>query len=337
MTLLAVTILGIEIGWAAPAIDRAATHVSHIHVGWLLLALVCEWISLVAFARLQRVLLAASGVRVKLRSVIATVLAGNALSITLPGGSAVSAIYTTRRFRAFGVRPSLVATSLVITGLLSSLALAGIAAGASALAGDTGRLGHDALQLSAIVVLCVLVVIALRRPRVVRWLVEPVLRGWLRLRPKSGARRHVDTVLAELTTVRPSTWVWTRGFGFALVNWTADLCCLLLACSAVGAHPSFATVVLAYALAMAAASALPILPGGLGVVDAALILALHSGGVSAAAATAADLVYRSISLGLLVIAGWCVYAVQRHRTARAARANGHEAVAIVAEGSPELI
>ena len=53
----------------------------------------------------------------------ATVFAGNALSVTLPGGALASLAYTTRRLRALGASASLTAVSLAVTGLLSAVTL----------------------------------------------------------------------------------------------------------------------------------------------------------------------------------------------------------------------
>jgi uncharacterized membrane protein YbhN (UPF0104 family) len=261
-------------------------------------------------------MLTAAGVRVRLRPVIATVLAGNAISVTLPGGSIASVVYTARRFRSFGASRSLIGFTLVVTGLLSSLALAGLAATGGALQGDSGQVGSGVAQIAAIVALSVGVIAVIRRPGLLRRLTEPCVRAWLKLRPSSAVRSRAEALIAELRDVNPAMRVWVRGIGFAFVNWAADLLCLLVACRAVGVHASIDTMVVAYAIGMAAASTTPFLPAGLGVVDAALVLALRSGGIPAGAAVAADLVYRSVSFGLIALIGWGVYAVQRRGSTR---------------------
>lgn len=309
--LAAVLVLSVEAVYLAPAIGRAASELSRIQLGWLAAAIGCEWVSMVSFARLQRIMLSAAGLHIRLRSVIATVLAGNAISVTLPGGSIASVVYTARRFRSFGASRSLIGFSLVVTGLLSSLALAGLAATGGALHGDFGQVGSGLAEVAAIAALSVGVIATIRRPRLLRRLTEPCLRGWLKLRPGSAVRYRAEALIMELRDVNPAMRVWVRGIGFAFANWAADLLCLLVACRAVGVHTSIDTMVIAYAIGMAAASTTPFLPAGLGVVDAALVLALRSGGVPAGAAVAADLAYRSVSFGLIAIIGWGVYALQR--------------------------
>ena len=65
-------------------------------------------------------------------------------------------------------------------------------------------------------------------------------------------------------------------------------------------------VTAAYVAGTGAAS-LSLLPGGLGVMDAAMIFALTQGGVSTVSATAAVLLYRLISFALVVALGWLVW------------------------------
>jgi uncharacterized membrane protein YbhN (UPF0104 family) len=69
-----------------------------------------------------------------------------------------------------------------------------------------------------------------------------------------------------------------------------------------------------------ATSELSPLPGGLGVVDAALVLSLVAGGIPAAAALPAVVLYRLVSLVGVVTVGWLVLAVQQLR--RGFRASG---------------
>jgi uncharacterized membrane protein YbhN (UPF0104 family) len=122
------------------------------------------------------------------------------------------------------------------------------------------------------------VIAVIRRPGLLRRLTEPCVRGWLKLRPCSAVRSRAEALIAELREVNPTMRFWVPGIVFAFANWAADLLCLLVACRAVGVQASIDTMVVAYAIGMAAA---------------------------------ADLVYRSVSFGLIAIIGWGVYAVQR--------------------------
>ena len=65
---------------------------------------------------------------------------------------------------------------------------------------------------------------------------------------------------------------------------------------------------------MAAGSALPVVPGGLGVIDSALILGLIAGGLDAGLAIAGVLLYRAISLGFIIGTGWIFWLIIRRRS-----------------------
>lgn len=66
-------------------------------------------------------------------------------------------------------------------------------------------------------------------------------------------------------------------------------------------------VLLTAYLAGMSASSIAFLPGGFGVIEVAMIAALHAGGVLTTPATAAVLLYRMISCVCVVAAGWAVW------------------------------
>jgi uncharacterized protein (TIRG00374 family) len=95
-------------------------------------------------------------------------------------------------------------------------------------------------------------------------------------------------------------------FGWSLFNWIADVGCLLFACYATGGHPSIAGVTVAYAAARAVGS-IPLMPGGLLVVEAVLVPGLVSSGMTLASAISAMLIYRLISWIFIAAIGWVVF------------------------------
>jgi putative heme transporter len=72
---------------------------------------------------------------------------------------------------------------------------------------------------------------------------------------------------------------------------------------------SLSFVLLTYTAGMATSSLSP-LPAGIGLVDGAMVLALTAGGVPAATALPVVLLYRLISVGAVVVAGWCIAALR---------------------------
>ena len=81
---------------------------------------------------------------------------------------------------------------------------------------------------------------------------------------------------------------------------------LLFACYAAGGNPSLLGVAVAYAAARAVGS-IPLMPGGLLVVEAVLVPGLVSSGMSLASAISAMLIYRMISWIFIAAIGWVVF------------------------------
>ncbi|MBV8996563.1 MAG: UPF0104 family protein, partial [Pseudonocardiales bacterium] len=92
-----------------------------------------------------------------------------------------------------------------------------------------------------------------------------------------------------------------------------DAGCLAACAAALSVHGLTLPLLLVAYTAGMATSGLSLIPGGIGVVEPALILALVAGGVPAAAAMPAVVLYRLISLVGVVAAGWIVFAVQQWR------------------------
>ncbi len=90
-------------------------------------------------------------------------------------------------------------------------------------------------------------------------------------------------------------------------SWLADAACLRLALAAAGVSVDVDILLLVYVAGMFI-SALPLLPGGVGGVEAAIPALLHHFGAPLDAALAGTLVYRGIALLLPAIAGAAVLA-----------------------------
>lgn len=312
-------LLSVELAVAAPYARRAADHLAHAQPAWFLLAVAAEMVSMAAFARLQSLALSAGGLRVKLRAAVSVVFAGNALSATLPGGSLVSITYRTRRMRAWGASVPLIGFTHAVTGVLSTIALIVLTGVGRTLAGDSAQLVRASIQVSVACAVTVAALALVQHTNVLRRPVSALLRVWQRLRRRKDGHTSADGLLEELAVMQPPGRFWLLGLGAALINWVGDLVCVLAVCHAVGPAPASGKVLLAYVAAMTAASALPLLPAGLGPLDAALVLTLHHGGMPMAAATAADLLYRTLNPALIGVAGWSVLLVQRRGRSRRGR------------------
>ena len=101
----------------------------------------------------------------------------------------------------------------------------------------------------------------------------------------------------------------------ALANWLADAAVLAVSIRAIGATVPWHDLLLVYGTGIAAQS-LNITPGGLGVTEGSLSLALIATGLGASRALAAVLLYRLASFWLVALAGWLVVFWLRRPAAR---------------------
>jgi uncharacterized protein (TIRG00374 family) len=93
--------------------------------------------------------------------------------------------------------------------------------------------------------------------------------------------------------------------GLALANWLADAAVLAVSIRATGATVPWHDLLLVYSSGIAAQS-LNITPGGLGVTEGSLSLALVATGLGTGQALAAVLLYRFASFWLVALAGWLI-------------------------------
>lgn len=303
------TMLVVEGFILGPYLSKAGDAIASPDGRWLSAALFAELVSMAAFARVQRRMLLTGGSRVSVRQMVALTYAANAVSVTLPGGAALSTAYVFRRLRRWGATVPAAGFTVIASGVLSTASFALLALACAVLAG-TGEV--SAVLILSSIGLGVLAWLTARRhggPDMIVGLASRGLRRANRLlhRPTESGLSALQHFAQELTAIKPRHRDWLMGLGLAALNWVADLVCLLACCRAVDAsHATVLLVMVAYIAGMSASS-ISLLPGGLGVVDAAMIFALTSGHVSTVSATAAVILYRLISYALIVALGWMVW------------------------------
>ena len=142
---------------------------------------------------------------------------------------------------------------VLMAGALSSFALFVVLATGTMLAGGHGpvaSLRTLALALAAIPVAVAIVTVLARRSGLVQGALRRVVS-----RIDRGPRGHVVVAsgrrfVERLRLAQPSPLAWAEAFGFALLNWLADLVCLLAAASAVSGHTPWRGILVAYCLAL---------------------------------------------------------------------------------------
>src|SRR5258708_18376355 len=105
----------------------------------------------------------------------------------------------------------------------------------------------------------------------------------------------------------------------ALGVWTCDFLCMLYSLAAVHAAVPWDGVLPAYGAAEVV-SALPIVPGGLGIVEGSVAVILAAYGIARVPAISAALAYRLVSFWLAIAVGWAsvgviVYQARRRHEA----------------------
>lgn len=283
---------------------------AHVRVGWVLVAAVAEMGSVTAYAALYRRLLVCGGEnrRLGLAPLTSITLAANSIQNSLPAGPAWSNLYAFRQFRRRGADPVLSAWTLVLANVLAFTTLALIAlAGVLAAEGQASSLGLVQVVAGAAVAALVLVV-GLRRGllagpglAVGKWAVRASQR--LLHRPPGDPQTIVVQAWERLGAVQSSKRALAAAAAWALANWLLDLACLGLAFSAVASPIPWRGLLLAYGAGQLAAN-LPLTPGGLGVVEGSLTVALVYYGGAQSATVAAVLLYRILSFWLALPAGW---------------------------------
>ncbi|MBM2616457.1 flippase-like domain-containing protein [Actinoplanes sp. LDG1-06] len=271
---------------------------------WVALAAALQVVSLAAFAGQQRQILRAFGVRVSAGYAMAVTLARTAISISMPVGSAVSAGYAGRQYLRTGASKETTAASLIVSGLASIGGLALLyLVGAAALLTRDPHLLAGAQPLAVVGGLIVLTAAAavggrrlMRRPAgPSRPRSDGRAAAWFR-RLLSSAREAWQAGAA----LRAREWI--VGALYYAVNWLTDLLCLVATCHAVGLPVGLTTLAGIY-LGVQIVRQVPLTPGGVGVIDTALVAGLTAAGATTATAAAAVVVYRLISCWLLLPAG----------------------------------
>ena len=273
------------------AITRAFTQAAAADHRWLAAAVAAEAVSILAYVLIVRRLLAIGGVGASLLSLTGTTVAGIALLNTLPAGQAVSSGYWFQQLHRRGAARGVAAVALFGAGLVGALSLVVLTAIGFLIGGSA----HGALAAARTPVLVGAAIFIATRVFAHR----PLKRGlcWM-VRRLTG-----DETTYPIAAVKPREYVALALLGY--VNWIFDCLVLVFALDAVHAAAPWRAILVVYALAQLA-TAVPILPGGGGTVEASLTLGLATYGAHGAVA-AAIVIFRVISAWAFVPIGLLVW------------------------------
>lgn len=305
---IAVTVLGVEVSLVWDQLAKAWHSVAAATWWWVAAAVAAAMASMHSFAQIQRTLLRSAGVQVRQWRSEAAFYAGNALSTTLPGGPVLSATFVYRQQRLWGATPLIASWQLVMSGVLQAVGLALLGLGGALMLGASKNPLSLIFSLGGLVLIVLLAQAVATRPELIEGIGTKVL-GWtnsVRGKPVGAGVAKWHEILRQLESVSLGRRDLGVAFSWSLFNWAADVGVLVFACYATGGHPSLAGVTVAYAAARAVGS-IPLMPGGLLVVEAVLVPGLVSSGMPLAAAISAMLIYRLVSWIFISAIGWVVF------------------------------
>jgi putative heme transporter len=299
------------------AVAGSVAVLGHLRWAWMPAVIMLESSSMVAFARMHRRLLAAGRARFGLVPMLATIYAANAVSVSVPlAGPELATAFTFRRFTRQGADAPLAGWSLLAGGMVSTAAGALVIVGGGLTSGNV--LATAVAIPGGVLAAAVLVAFAaagrraglrgaLERPAV--W----ALRHGSRLtrRPVEDPGQVIRVWAGRLGELQLSLAGWTMVIVLAVGNWLANAGVLAVGILAVGAAVPWHDLLLAYGAGIAAQS-FSVTPGGLGVTEGTLSLALVAAGMRASRALAAVLLYRLVSFWLVALAGWLILIWLRH-------------------------
>jgi uncharacterized protein (TIRG00374 family) len=275
---------------------------------WLLAAVMAAGASMHSFAQIQRTLLKSAGVHINRWRSEAAFYAANSLSTTLPGGPVLSATFLLRQQRIWGASTLVASWQLVMSGVLQAVGLALLGLGGAFFLGATNNPFSLLFTLGGFVALLLLAQAVASRPELIDGIGARVL-AWVnsvRGKPADTGLEKWREILNQLESVSLGRRDLAVAFSWSLFNWIADVACLGFAAHAAGGNASVAGLTVAYAAARAVGT-IPLMPGGLLVVEAVLVPGLITSGMSLPAAISAMLIYRLISWLLIAAIGWVVF------------------------------
>jgi len=285
-------------------------YLAHLRWWWLVLALAAEAGSLVAFALIQKRLLEAGHVHPSTAWLTAVTVASTAIANSMPAGPVVSAVFAFRQYRRQGADEALAGWTLAAVFVAASVTLALVAAVGVTVAGAEGA-GLDLVGVTVGVLVGALALgaVFLQR-RALVWLVSGSVRVTQRVVrwPRGELAAQVDAIIARLTVVTLDVRQVLSVVGWGVANWVLDCACLAISFLAIGAGIPWRGLLLAYGAGQLAAN-LPITPGGLGVVEGSLTIALVQFGGAETSTVAAVLLYRILSFWAELPVGWATWGV----------------------------
>lgn len=296
-------------------LSGASVFLTQLRWYWLVFAALAELCSYLLLAQLQRCLLGAGDVRARLGRVSLITFSGSAIQAALPAGAAFAGVYEFRQFEFLGADDVLAGFVVVASAVVAFVTLAVLAGVGLGFAASLGTADDLVGAILGVVCLTLLLLIAWTKRATIYAAADRATALGERLfrRPPGVWTEPVTSGISRVRAVAPRPIQLLAAAAASAASWLADCGCLALAFMAVGAGVPWQGLLLAYCGGQLAVN-LPITPGGLGVVEGSLTVALVAFGGGQAPTVAAVLLYRVISFWLPLPVGAGTYlALARRR------------------------
>ncbi len=316
--LVVVLVTGIAFYLVLPeliAVLHSWPRLATLNLLWFIPAVVAEGAHFACTFSLQRIAL-----RTKAWfSVITAQLAGNSISLIVPGGAAAGAAVQFRMLAVSGMDAADAVgglTAFSFLGIAGLLALPLFVLPAVLFGAPVSRGLVDAAIIGAIgfFLFCGLGALFLAMESPLRWAGRVVqLVGNRLFRHRAPLTGLPDRLMEQRNLIRTVLGnQWWQATLLSAGRLGFDYLCLLFSVRAVGAHPRPSLILLAYAVA-GIIGLVPITPGGLGIVEASLSGLLVLAGLDVTQAVLATLAYRLASYWIPLMSGPFAYAAFKRR------------------------
>ncbi|HEX3087540.1 MAG TPA: lysylphosphatidylglycerol synthase transmembrane domain-containing protein [Ilumatobacteraceae bacterium] len=308
-----VAVIYFAISTIIPGIRTAASKLRTVNPALLVLGLGLEVAALFAYTLLTRAALGRESKNISRMRLFRIQLSTKALSSIVPGGSAAGSALAYRLMTLSGVNGPDAGFALATAGLGSAVVLNLIFWIALMISIPIRGVnpGYASAAIAGIVLMLIAGAIIFglmegqtRAERIVRW-------GARKLRMNedrtAAGLRHIGARLEDLASDRK---LLARVLGWAAANWLLDAAALWVFLRAFGASTDFDALVVAFGLVNVLA-VIPITPGGLGVIDTALPIALVGFGLPTSTAVLGSATYRLAQYFFPILLGGVLYASLR--------------------------
>jgi putative heme transporter len=323
----ALVVIAVWVLWSkAPELTGVGSIFRTFDWWWVGPALAAEIGSYFCFAAMQYDLLSAGHLRAPWSPLVKLSFASQAITNSLPVGNAVASVYGFRWFRRFGADNTLAVWALAGTLVAAFVSLSLVAVIGLGIAANEGA----SFDLVPVLIGTFAIMVGIGSLFIYERPLHAVASGSIRLsvkltgRPRGDTTAQIDQIMAWMTAVRLSWGQIGRIITWGTLNWLLDCACFAMMFAAIDAPIPWMGLLLAYGAGQLAAT-LPITPGGLGVVEGSITVALVAFGGAETSTVDAVLLYRLISFWFILALGWLFIGqlalqVRRGRWSRSAMA-----------------